>query len=191
MPDTTRRDASPVGHAPEHVRRHRGLALALSLAAVAVTGLLWAHDAKNARARVEADASYSSRKPDFERWNRPLGEGRCAIDVARFGGTRARLVRVESNGTIHFAVIEMAARPSPLGALQQGDWLLGKFGTAPTVTLGHFGSTAAALNRASHLCPPALRCLPGRPGCEDVAAKPADPLELFLRPHSPEIAPKW
>lgn len=168
----------------------RGHLLLVSLVAVAATAALWARDASNARARAEADAR-NARKPDFERWNKPLGEGRCAIDVARFGGTRARLVRVESNGTIHFAVIEMAARTSPLGTLQQGDWLRGKFGAAPTVTLGHFGSTTAALNRAGQLCPPALRCLPGRPGCEEVAVKSSDPLEMFLRPPSPEIAPKW
>ena len=171
------------------MRAPRRPLLLASVLAVAATGFLWAREAGTARTRADADAR-KTRKPDFERWNKPLGEGRCAIDIARFGGSRARLVRVEKNGTVHFAVIEMAARASPLGALQQGDWLQAKFGSAQTFTLGHFGSTAAALVRAGQLCPPALRCLPGRPGCGELATPPSDPLQLFLRPPA-ESAPKW
>lgn len=168
----------------------RSLAVLGSLCAVAATVALWVHAWAEAARRAEADAR-QARRPDFEKWNRPLGEGRCAIAVARFGGMRARLVRVETGGTVHFAVIESAPRNTPLNALQQGDWLRARYGAAPTTTLGTFGSTTAALNRAGLLCPPALRCLPGRPGCEEVVARPMSPLDLFARPPSPEIGPQW
>lgn len=142
------------------------------------------------RAPLPEDAAQQARRANFEKWNKPLVEGRCAISVARFGGSRARLVRVETGGTVHFAVVESPVRNGPMNPLYQGDWLLSKYGAAPTTTLGTYGSTQAALNRAGQLCPPSLRCLPGRPGCDQTAALP-NPLDLFAPPAAPHLPPTW
>jgi hypothetical protein len=111
--------------------------------------------------------------------------------VANFGGGQARLVRAEMAGIVHFAVIENARRNTPMNALHQGDWLREKYGEAPTTTLGRFGSTKEALTRAGLLCPPARRCLPGRPGCEAIGA-PRNPLDAFAVPSLPGNLPaRW
>lgn len=139
---------------------------------VAATGLLaaitvgkWISDARSPAHGEEAVAR-RARQERFKIWNTPLSEGRCAITTVTFGGTRARLVRVAHEGTIHFAVIEAPLKPTPLDVLRQGDWLRAQFGLAETATLGTFGTRAAALSTAGKLCPPRLRCLPGRPGCD-------------------------
>lgn len=165
------------------------LVLISTLVLVAATVGLWVHTALQA-ARHESGGARQSRKADFEKWNKPLSEGRCAIAVARFGGGRARLVRVETDGTIHFAVVESAVRNGPMNPLHQGDWLRSKYGAAPTTTLGTYSSTQAALNRAGQLCPPALRCLPGRPGCDRTETLP-NPHDLFTRPPGPSLPPTW
>ena len=148
--------------------------------AVAATVGLWIRDRRDAdRAREEGSIVVRRSKADV--WSRPLTEGRCAITVAHFGGSRARLVRAERDGVIHFAVIESVPRGNPMNTLYQGDWLRSKFGTAETYTIGTFGSARAAAAKASQLCPPALRCLPERPGCE-THPKLGNPLEQFGLP---------
>lgn len=155
----------------------RTLILALSVPLVAVTGVLWARSILTPLPE-ESDVALAARRARMKIWTTPLSDGRCAISVASFGGVRARLVRGERDGTVHFAVVETPKRPTPLDILHQGDWLKLKFGEAPTTTLGTYGSTAAALARAGKLCPPRLRCLPGRPGCRDQPALP-NPLHMY------------
>lgn len=149
---------------------------ALSVAAVAVTVPLWIAGLRHPP-ETESDRQRAIRKARLDIWNKPLSEGRCAIASATFGGGRARLVRAEKDGTVYFAVLEGSPRKVPMNALYQGDWLRAQFGTAETVTLGIYRSPELALSRASQLCPPRLRCLPGRPGCE--ATPHATPLEIF------------
>lgn len=151
--------------------------LAASIPVVAVSAVLWASSVWQTR-RDEGEIVREVRKARFKLWNTPLDAGRCAISVANFGGGKARLVRAEKDGTIHFAVVESAQRTNPLSALQQGDWLKAQFGTAETTTLGTFISKEAALARAGQLCPPKLRCLPGRPGCKEHPSLPS-PFEMF------------
>lgn len=168
----------------------RSVLLLASILVVAVTSAVWIA-ASNETARRAQERATQSRAPDFQKWNKPLAEGRCAISIARFGGTRVRLVRVETEGTVHYAVIESIARNTPMNGLHQGDWLRSKYGAAPTVTLGTYGSTQAALNRAGQLCPPALRCLPGRPGCAEIAAPTPSPFDLFRQPLVPDTGTQW
>lgn len=158
---------------PEVVQR---ILRAVSLIAVAVTVPLWLAQIR-LEPETELEQQRAIRKARADIWNNPLSEGRCAIATATFGGGRARLVRVERDGTIHFAVLDTSPRKVPMNALYQGDWLRAHFGNAETVTLGTYRSAEMALARAGQLCPPQLRCLPGRPGCENAAT--ASPLELF------------
>lgn len=171
------------------MRLGRGALLVVSILVVIATVGLWVRSAFLAP-RHSRDSTDNRYKADFERWNKPLVEGRCAIAVARFGGSRARLVRVETSGTVHFAVVESTVRNGPMNPLYQGDWLRSKYGAAPTTTLGTYGSAQAALNRAGQLCPPALRCLPGRPGCDATETLP-NPHDLFARPPGPSLPPTW
>lgn len=163
---------------------------ALSVAAVAVTLPLWIAGLRHPP-ETEFEQQRAIRKARLDLWNKPLSEGRCAIASATFGGGQARLVRTEKDGTVYFAVLEGSPRKVPMNALYQGDWLRAKFGTNETATLGVYRSPELALARASQLCPPRLRCLPGRPGCE--ATPRATPLEIFTglstgRPHAWEGA---
>ncbi len=145
----------------------------LSGLAVAVTVPLWLQDIKKVP-KDELESRQAIRKARLALWNKPLTDGRCAIATAYFGPGFARLVRADKDGTAHYAVLEGGSRKVPMNALYQGDWLRARFGAAETVTLATFKSSAAALARASQLCPPRLRCLPGRPGCD--ATPPLDAL---------------
>lgn len=157
--------------------RLRTILIAASIPIVSVTCILWARTVLSPH-RDDGDAARAARRERLKIWNTPLEAGRCAISVAHFGGVRARLVRAEHDGTIHFAVVETPPRPTPLDILRQGDWLKLKFSDAETTTLGTFGSTKAALSRASRLCPPRLRCLPGRPGCGAHPTLP-NPMDMY------------
>lgn len=157
-----------------------------SIPVVAVSAVLWASSVWQTR-RDEGEIVREARKARFKLWNMPLEAGRCAISGADFGGGRARLVRAEKDGTIHFAVLESTQRSDPLAAMQQSDWLKAQFGTAETTTLGTFASKQAALARAGQLCPPKLRCLPGRPGCKEHPPLPS-PFEMFPSPPIQEPA---
>ena len=161
----------------------RTLLVVVSVALVLLTAAAWTRSQRDP-VRLAEDKARADHRQRLKIWNTPLDEGRCAISTASFGGTRARLVRGERDGTIVFAVIEAPARADPLEVLRQGDWLRSKFGAAPTTTLGSFSSKAAALSRAGQLCPPRLRCLPGRPGCSDTPAIPS-PMEMYGSPLPP------
>lgn len=167
--------------------RLRAVFVSASVPVVAITAVLWV---SQVLAPVQDDGAVAraARRERLKIWNTPLDEGRCAISIAQFSGVRARLVRAEHEGTIHFAVIETPPRPTPLDVLRQGDWLKLKFGATPTTTLGTYGSTAAALSRASRLCPPRLRCLPGRPGCAEHPALPS-PLQMYGPALLPQSGP--
>ncbi|MDX2203514.1 MAG: hypothetical protein NW223_12255 [Hyphomicrobiaceae bacterium] len=149
---------------------------AASLVAVAVTIPLWIGSLR-LDPEDELERQRVLRKARVDLWSRPLTEGRCAISSAIFGAGRARLVRAGKDGTVHFVVLEGSPRKVPMNPLYQGDWLRANFGSAETVTLGTYRSSEMALTRAGQLCPPRLRCLPGRPGCE--GGPGATPLELF------------
>lgn len=157
--------------------RLRPVLIIATIPLVAITSLLWLR-ALMTPVRDDGEVARAARRERLKIWNTPLAEGRCAISVAAFGGVRARLVRAERDGTIHFAVIESPPRPTPLDVLRQGDWLKLQFGASPTTTIGTYGSTAAALARAGRLCPARLRCLPGRPGCDMHPALPS-PLDMY------------
>lgn len=157
--------------------RLRQASVAASVPLVAITAVLWASGLRSPAAE-EAEIVRRAQRERLKIWSTPLEDGRCAISVATFGGTRARLVRAEHNGTIHFAVIEAPLKPTPLDILRQGDWLKAKFGVTQTATLGTYATKAAALSTAGRLCPPRLRCLPGRPGCEETPLLP-NPMQMY------------
>lgn len=155
----------------------RSALFSASLAAVVLTvlAMLFAHD----EGRLDADeAARRLLQARLKLWNTPLADGRCAIKVASFGGGRTQLIRAEKDGTIHFAVVEVPTRASLLRP--EIDWLKLQFGTAETALLGAFRSKDAALRRAGLLCPPKLRCLPGRPGCPSEPTV-ASPVEMFTK----------
>ncbi|RTL63195.1 MAG: hypothetical protein EKK41_23760 [Hyphomicrobiales bacterium] len=170
---------------PEAVRRYL---VALSMVAVAVTLPLWLGQLRRP-AEDELEQQRAIRKARMEIWNKPLSEGRCVITSATFGGGQARLVRAEKDGIVFYAVLEGSPRKVPMNALYQSDWLRGHFGNAETATLAIYRSPEMALARASQLCPPKLRCLPGRPGCE--AAGTPDPLQLFTGMSASRPAFSW
>lgn len=102
--------------------RLRAVFVSASVPVVAITAVLWV---SQVLAPVQDDGAVAraARRERLKIWNTPLDEGRCAISIAQFSGVRARLVRAEHQGTIHFAVIETPPRPTPLDVLRQGDWL--------------------------------------------------------------------
>lgn len=156
-------------------RNHRKLLIFLSLAAVALTVLL---RGPQAMAPDQDEAGRKLRQARLQLWNTPLSTGRCVIEVASFGGGKARLFRAEKDGTVHYAVVETAPRNSLLQP--ERDWLRVQFGTREAALLGAFRSKEAAMGRAGWLCPPRLRCLPGRPGCT-AGSDLASPFETFTR----------
>jgi hypothetical protein len=89
---------------------------------------------------------------------------RCSIFHARFGGPRARLVKVVGDRTNHFVVLDMQ-RSNPAIARTQRNWLESRYGDAEVYEVGQFPTPEAALEKASELCPPHLRCWPGDAGC--------------------------
>jgi hypothetical protein len=109
---------------------------------------------------------------------RPETGGRCAIHRARFGGRRAHLVKVMKGGVPNYVVLEVGKR-DPLLRLQRVDWLRAVYGGAEQTWLGEYGSAESALMRAARLCPAALRCWPGEPGCGP-QAEPVEPARAFL-----------
>ena len=88
----------------------------------------------------------------------------CAIYHARFGGTRARLVRMMRDDIANFVVIELS-RGERVAASVQRAWLRASYGEGEPVWLGEFASPESALAKAVRLCPQAARCERGTPGC--------------------------
>jgi hypothetical protein len=108
----------------------------------------------------------------------PESNGRCAIFQARFGGSRADLVKVMRGDVANYVVLEMGRR-DPLLRRQRVIWLRGAYGDGEQTWIGSFSSPDAAMMRAVKLCPVHLRCWPGDAQCgskEDIAA----PARIFL-----------
>jgi hypothetical protein len=104
---------------------------------------------------------------------------RCAINHARFGGSRAQMYKVSKDGVANYVVMEVGSKRDPLMRFVRKDWLRVAYGEdAQHVWLGGFGSGDAALARAAELCPPHLRCLPGDAGCA-MEARHATPAQVF------------
>ncbi len=107
-----------------------------------------------------------------------FGPGRCAIAHAHFGSKRAHLVKVMKGGVPNFVVIEVGKR-DPMMAFYRKDWVRSTYGGGAQTWLGEYGSAKAALAKASHLCPPSLRCWPG-----EIACGPAEtllsPFQMFV-----------
>jgi hypothetical protein len=105
--------------------------------------------------------------------------GRCAINHARFDGGRAQMYKVIKDGVTNYVVMEVGSKRDPLMRFIRNDWLRMAYGEeARPVWLGGFASGDAALARASELCPPHARCLPGDAGCP-VEPRHATPAQVF------------
>jgi hypothetical protein len=104
---------------------------------------------------------------------------RCAINHARFGGSRAQMYKVIKDGVANYVVMEVGSKRDPLMRFVRKDWLRVAYGEdAQQVWLGGFGSSDAALARAAELCPLQERCLPGDAGCPS-EARHATPAQVF------------
>ena len=137
---------------------------AMPMAALLAGGLLaltgWVELTERAR-RPSADASQLARaRPD-----ETVDPGRlCSIYHARFGGARARLVRILRGDVANYVVIDVSRGSRVLPSVQRA-WLRSAFGEGETVWLGEFASAETALNRAARLCPEETRCERGAPDC--------------------------
>lgn len=89
---------------------------------------------------------------------------RCSIYHARFGGNRARLVRVIRGEVANFVVIEVSRGNRVVPAVQRA-WLRSTFGEGEPLWLGEFASPDTALAKAARLCPERARCSRGEPDC--------------------------
>jgi hypothetical protein len=108
----------------------------------------------------------------------PETTNRCAIFQARFGGSRADLVKVMRGSVANYVVLEVGKR-DPLLRRQRSVWLRGAYGDGEQTWIGSFSSPDAAMTRAVGLCPAQLRCWPGDAACgssEDIAT----PARIFL-----------
>jgi hypothetical protein len=88
----------------------------------------------------------------------------CSIYHARFGGNRARLVRVIRGEVANFVVIEVSRGNRVVPAVQRA-WLRATFGEGEPLWLGEFASPDTALAKAARLCPESARCSRGEPDC--------------------------
>jgi hypothetical protein len=107
----------------------------------------------------------------------PPATGRCGIFHARFGGSRAELVKVMMGGVSNYVVLDVGKR-DPLMRRQRSIWLRATYGDGEQTWLGDFSSPEAALDRAASLCPPHLRCWPGDEDCRPSMLTPS---QAFLR----------
>jgi hypothetical protein len=88
----------------------------------------------------------------------------CAIYHARFGGQRARLLKIMRADVANYVVIDVAQGRSRVPNTQIA-WLRGAFGGADAAWLGEFTSAERALARAADLCPLTMRCRIGEESC--------------------------
>jgi hypothetical protein len=88
----------------------------------------------------------------------------CAIYHARFGGSRARLLKVMRGDVANYVVIEVSRGNRVVPSVQRA-WLRGAYGDAEPVWLGEFASPDSALAKAARLCPDTARCRRGEPNC--------------------------
>jgi hypothetical protein len=108
----------------------------------------------------------------------PETTNRCAIFQARFGGSRADLVKVMRGSVANYVVLEVGRR-DPLLRRQRSVWLRGAYGDGEQTWIGSFSSPDAAMARAVGLCPAQLRCWPGDAECGSKEGI-ATPARIFL-----------
>jgi hypothetical protein len=108
----------------------------------------------------------------------PETTNRCAIFQARFGGSRADLVKVMRGSVANYVVLEIGRR-DPLLRRQRAVWLRGAYGDGEQAWIGSFSSPDAAMTRAVKLCPAHLRCWPGEAECGSRQAIPTS-ARIFL-----------
>ena len=94
----------------------------------------------------------------------PEAGRQCAIYHARFGGLRARLIKVRRGEVVNYVVIEMPRRDPMMPSVQR-NWLRGAYGEAEPAHIAEFTSIDAALAKAVLLCPADMRCRHGEPDC--------------------------
>ena len=141
------------------MRRLMHVAALVAGGLVVMTGVL----AVRERAQRLADASHW--RPPGDRMEAAVDpNGQCSIYHARFGGTRARLVRIARGHVANYVVIEVSRGSRALPSVQRA-WLRGAFGEGEMVWLGEFASPDTALNKAARLCPETARCRIGEPDC--------------------------
>jgi hypothetical protein len=128
-----------------------------------------------ATAGVVFTAGHALHRPDTTDDRARLGPGadavgsaavpqRCAIYHARFGGTRAELVRLIVGDVANYVVLEVS-RATRLPPTVPSAWLRAAFGAAEPFWLGEFASPDSALRRAARLCPESVRCAIGEANC--------------------------
>jgi hypothetical protein len=148
----------------------------LSLAAMAAATLLLLTLTTEYSRRSNQDGLDAPRRPTRSVDAEPASS-RCAIFHARFGGSRAQLVKVMVGSVPNYVVIEVGRR-DPLMRRQRVNWLRATYGDGEQSWLGDYGSPEAALLRAAQLCPPQLRCWPGE---EDCGPRMLTPSQAFLQ----------
>lgn len=94
----------------------------------------------------------------------PEPDRSCAIYHARFGGNRAKLVKLLRGQVLNYVVLEVPRRDPSMTSIQR-NWLRAAYSEMEPVVLGEFTSVEAALAKAAALCGPALRCRYGEPDC--------------------------
>jgi hypothetical protein len=94
----------------------------------------------------------------------PEPDRTCAIYHARFGGNRARLVKLMRGQVLNYVVLEVPRRNPSMSSIQR-NWLRAAYSEMEPVLLGEFNSVEAALAKAATLCEPSLRCRHDAPDC--------------------------
>jgi len=136
------------------------------MAALVAAGLVLMTGALAVRERAErAAAALSDRSPPPDQAAEAIdADGPCSIYHARFGGTRARLVRIRRGEVANYVIVEVSRGGRVLPSVQRA-WLRAAFGEGELVWLGEFASPEAALSKAGQLCPQTARCQHGEPDC--------------------------
>jgi hypothetical protein len=143
----------------------RGVLAAAALLATACVALTAGHALHRADARVAPDDRVEpGSMPDAGGWAVEGEPQRCAIYHARFGGTRAELVRLVVGDVANYVVLEVS-RGTRLPPSVPSAWLRAAFGAAEPAWLGEFASPDSALQRAARLCPASTRCAVGEQNC--------------------------
>jgi hypothetical protein len=142
----------------------RGVLGAAALLATACVALTAGHALHRADARVTADDRAEPGARAAAGSAEPGEPQRCAIYHARFGGTRAELVKLIVGDVANYVVLEVS-RGTRLPPTVPSAWLKAAFGAAEPSWLGEFASPDSALQRAVRLCPASTRCAVGEENC--------------------------
>jgi hypothetical protein len=143
----------------------RGVLGAAALLVTACVALTAGHALHRADARVAPDdRAAPGAVPGDTGWAAEGEPQRCAIYHARFGGTRAELVRLVVGDVANYVVLEVS-RGTRLPPTVPSAWLRAAFGAAEPSWLGEFASPDSALQRAVRLCPASTRCAVGEQNC--------------------------